>query len=56
MDVAEKCEFICDDFATHQLEESFDIVLGHTALCAILLGKKLPDLQLHRRTVKSLIL
>ena len=28
MDVADKCEFICDDFLAHQFQESFDIVLA----------------------------
>lgn len=27
MNVADKCEFICDDFLAHQFDESFDIVL-----------------------------
>jgi len=28
MDVADKCEFICDDFLTYPFEETFDIVLA----------------------------
>jgi len=28
MDVAEKCEFICDDFVTHKFDGSFDVVLA----------------------------
>ncbi len=28
MGVAEKCEFICDDFLSHQFDRSFDIVLA----------------------------
>ena len=28
MGVAEKCEFICDDFLSHQFDESFDVVLA----------------------------
>ncbi len=28
MGVAEKCEFICDDFLSHQFDKSFDIVLA----------------------------
>ena len=27
MDVADKCEFICDDFLAHHFDEQFDIVL-----------------------------
>ena len=28
MNVTEKCEFICDDFLSHQFDESFDVVLA----------------------------
>ncbi|MHC4125553.1 MAG: class I SAM-dependent methyltransferase, partial [Planctomycetota bacterium] len=28
MDIADKCEFICDDFLTHPFEEAFDIILA----------------------------
>ncbi|MDD5326975.1 MAG: methyltransferase domain-containing protein [Phycisphaerae bacterium] len=28
MEVADKCEFICGDFMTHQFEEPFDIILA----------------------------
>lgn len=28
MEVAEKCQFICDDFLSHQFDEQFDVVLA----------------------------